>query len=251
MRPRRNFRLSPPNAAGAEFQGAPGRGGKKKKSNAANKLRTLLLGLTAAVVIGAAAILPRTAADAQIVQVGATDTVVSYTVDVKEASSSLKLVLYNDFTRREAQLSAGENSGNFEGLQPDMRYILAVESDSAFGGAAVETREVRTLSPDEVPVTALSAVEHECTCDVDGLFHFVMEFTDENGWWSQFEATLTDVDGNTAQCVFTDDVHGEQTIDVVGNDLVGNTATFTVSCMSTQNGESGERIVLYSTTVKI
>ena len=191
-------RAAASNASGKEFQGveessAPA---KKKRSRAANGVRTFLFGLTAAAVVTAAAVLPANAAEAQIVDLGATDTVISYTVDVKEMSGPLKLVLYNDFSRREAELFAGENSGKFADLQPDMRYTVAIESGTAFGGIALEKREVSTLSPEEVPVTELVSVSHECTCDVDGLFHFEMEFTDENGWWSAFEATLTDADGN-------------------------------------------------------
>lgn len=246
-------RAAASNASGKEFQGVEESSvpAKKKRSRAANGVRTFLFGLTAAAVVTAAAVLPANAAEAQIVDLGATDTVISYTVDVKEVSGPLKLVLYNDFSRREAELFAGENSGKFADLQPDMRYTVAIESGTAFGGIALEKREVSTLSPEEVPVTELVSVSHECTCDVDGLFHFEVEFTDENGWWSAFEATLTDADGNVARCIFTEDAHEAQTIDVVGNDLVGNMAEFSISCLSTENVEGGVRVVLYKETVKI
>lgn len=242
---------SPENITGSEFQNTSSATGKrkKKKSSFSHRIGTFILGITAAATIGVSAILPARSADAQIIELKATDTQITYRVSVSD--TDLRLVVYNDFTRREAELSEGENEGKIEGLQPDMRYTVAVQADYGFGDTSVTEQKIRTLTPEEASVTAMNSVTHECTCNVDGYFHFTMDFVDENGWWSQFEATLKDADGNIAKCAFTDDLHAEQKIDVVGNNLIGNTAEFTIACISTQNDEEGERIVLYSETVKI
>lgn len=116
-------------------------------------------------------------------------------------------------------------------------------------GVVARTMAERTVRTEaEAPVTQLLSVSHECTCNVDGLFHFTMEFVDEGRRWSDFSATLTDAAGNVAECVFTDDPHAPQTIGVVANGLVGNAAAFAIGC---RDAQSGEYITLYEAQVKI
>lgn len=71
-----------------------------------------------------------------------------------------------------------------------MSCTVAVVMPSAQGNI---TPDERTVSAYELPpVTRFLGVEHECICNVDGYFHFTLSFVDENGWWDNFRATLTD-----------------------------------------------------------
>ena len=169
------------------------------------------------------------------------------TVEVEEDAEGLIIVASNDFTRREASLSGGTNTGSFEGLKPNMSYKITVEQTSAFGGSIAE-ESVTTLTAEEAPVTALYSVTSECTCNIDGCFHFTMELVDEKGIWSEYEATLTDKKGTVSSCVFSQEITAEQVIDVVGAPLVGKTAQFVISCY---DSELGQRRQLYSAEVKI
>lgn len=244
------FNPRPSNAGGSEFQGAPEAPSPapsaKKKKPLQLKLTSFLVSATAVAVVGGTAIAPMFSPEASITSLSATDTQIAYSVEVEEGAQGLMLVAYNDFTRREVALTEGVNEGTFEGLKPQMRYTVAVEA-SGLGGTLAEER-VTTLSAEEAPVTALYAVSHECTCNVDGCFHFTMDFVDGRGIWSDFSATLTDKNGTVSECVFSEDLAQEQSIDVIGAPLVGREAQFVITCL---DAAQGVRVTLYSATVKI
>ena len=216
-----------------------------KKSSFADRAKRLLIGVAGAAVLVVAVVLPARGPKADFVRVEATDTAIYYEIEVPETETGAVLVAENDFTHREAALSPGVNAGVIDGLRPDMRYTLTVRGQGVVARTMAE-RMVRTEA--EAPVTQLLSVSHECTCNVDGLFHFTMEFVDEGRRWSDFSATLTDAAGNVAECVFTDDPHAPQTIGVVANGLVGNAAAFAIGC---RDAQSGEYITLYEAQVKI
>lgn len=198
---------------------------------------------------------------AEIVDVSVTDTAVHYDVTVEEGEN-LTVVLYNDFTRREAALTEGENSGTFEQLKPNVSYTLAVMGPASFGSErAVAERTVKTDEtektdepaplPPPAPVTVWRGITYGCTCAVDGYFHFTMDFDDPNGYFSDFSATLEDATGNVSVCVFKADLHAEQRIDVtLRAKLLGKTATFTLT-YRTADPSAPEEIVVYSVEVKI
>ncbi len=190
-------------------------------------------------------------ASASIVEYGGEYDRIFYHIEVV-GEGSVKAVLYNDFTERTVELNEGEHAGSFESLKPGLKYTLAVVQEGAFGDKTLIEKVVYTSKvPTYVPKTEWYGVSHECTCNVDGRFHFTMEFVDELGYYSDFKATLTDAQGNVGICTFTDDLKGEQSIDItVENYLVGNTATFVIACTSTEGGVSRE-IELYRSEVKI
>lgn len=173
------FNPRPSNAGGSEFQGAPEAPSPapsaKKKKPLQLKLTSFLVSATAVAVVGGTAIAPMFSPEASITSLSATDTQIVYSVEVEEGAHGLMLVAYNDFTRREVALTEGVNEGTFEGLKPQMRYTVAVEA-SGLGGTLAEER-VTTLSAEEAPVTALYAVSHECTCNVDGMTGIVIGLT--------------------------------------------------------------------------
>lgn len=247
---REEFNPSPSNAGGSEFQdgvqSAPSAA--KKKSASFDKIITkILVGGAAVVTVSGFVLAPATAPEVSFTSLRATDTRIDYTVEVEEDAEGLIIVASNDFTRREASLSGGTNTGSFEGLKPNMSYKITVEQTSAFGGSIAE-ESVTTLTAEEAPVTALYSVTSECTCNVDGNFRFTMELVDEKGIWSEFEATLTDKYGTVSSCVFSQEITAEQVIDVVGAPLLGKTPQFVISCY---DSELGQRRQLYSAEVKI
>ena len=242
------FNPRPTNAGGSEFQGAPSAPAKKKKSSLQLKITSFMVGTAAVAVVGGTELVPLFSPEAEITALTATDTAITYTVNVEEEDAEgLIVVAYKDFVRREAPLGAGLNEGVFKDLKPQMRYTVAVENTSGMGGT-VARDSIVTLSPDKVPVTALYSVSHECTCNIDGCFHFTMELEDGRGIWSEYAASLTDKNGTVSECVFTDDISAEQSIDVVGAHLVGQEARFAITCYdSSVEG----RITLYECKVKI
>lgn len=223
---------------------------KKKKSSSSSKLTSFTVALAAVATVAVATTAPSSSVSAEISEYAASNTSISYCVEAETGDRPLKIVLYNDFTRREALLTSGSNAGEFTELHEDMEYTVAVVGNFGFGEKNIDERKIRTLRSDEMPVTAFRSITHECTCDVDGFFHFALDFIDENGFWSDFGATLTDSKGNIARCDFGDP-SDRQKIDVAGNDLLGTSALFEVYCTSYENSERGERIVLYSAEVAI
>lgn len=245
------FNVFPDNPQGMEFakeretakpKKQRGKGGGK----GAGILSAFFTSIVAVAVIGVSAGVPAAGAKAEFLEVWATDTSIGYQIAVEESPKPLKIVAYNDFTRREFDLETGENVGFFLDLQPDMRYIVAIQGNFGFGAQTLSETEVKTDKLRPPLVTEWRGITHECTCNIDGYFRFTMDFIDENGIWSDFEATLTDEYGNAAACRFTADVHGEQQIDVIGNKLIGSAATFVVGCIA-----NGEKTELYRAQVKI
>ncbi len=222
------------NAAGEEF-GSESKTAAKKAcgKNVAGTVSNIVKSFFAVAVVAAVTVTSAVTTNnvsAEFVSLAATDAAVSYTVNVK-GDTDAELVVFNDFTRREVALENGENTGEVSGLKPNMKYTVAVVYQSAVGERTVIQDSVYTEKYAVAePLSAFYSISHECTCNIDGYFHFTVDFTDENGYWSDFTASLEDEYGNTSYCAFTDDIREEQSIDVVIKaGLKGNTATFLFS----------------------
>lgn len=203
---------------------------KKQNQNSISNIFKGFFAVVVTLVVAVVAVSMSVDVSAQFVSLSVTDTSILYNVNF-EGDKDAQLVVCNDFTRREVALEEGENEGEITGLKPNMKYTVAVVCKSGFVEKTVVEQSVRT---DKYAASALVSefysIEHICTCNVDGCFHFTLGFIDENGWWSDFSASLTDAYGNVSYCVFTDDVHAEQSIDVaLKAGLLGNSATFTLS----------------------
>ena len=122
---------------------------KSKKANQ-KKLQTTLLKLvavcTGTTVFVASGVIPLENAEVEFLSVEATQSSVSYVVEVQE--EGLLLELTNDFTKRKVSLTSGLNEGEIEGLVSNMRYILKIYTEK---GICVETYEVRTMKDAEKP----------------------------------------------------------------------------------------------------
>jgi len=225
---------------------------KKDKTVKSAKKITSLVTAAAALVATVTIIAPKvigagkTEVDFSLVRL--TDTSVEYDISLtNRTSKTLTAVLYNDFTERETVIDGDFISLEETSLQPGMSYTLAVRR----GYSTVAKTSFSTMRTENAPQTKLISVDRACACSVDGTFHFTIDFVDENGWWSDFEATLTDTEGNVSECVFTNDLKGLQTIEVSDSDLKGMVATFRITCLSRENSEDGERIVLFESEEEI
>lgn len=206
--------------------------------------------VTVTVAVAVIAVSASADVNAEFLSLSVTDTALSYAVNY-EGDRNAELVVYNDFTRRKVALKNGENEGEVSGLKSDMKYTVAIVYQSGLGEKSVIEQMVRT-DKYAARKTELYAVEHECKCNVDGYFHFRLDFIDENARWTQFAAFLEDEYGNVSYCIFNEDVHAEQVIDVaLKAGLLGKSATFTVTCKTAEPVAGADTLVLYSATVLI
>lgn len=223
----------------------------KKKTSQISKALTKILTAAVATIAAVVVILPIVTDDSTEVnfaEMSVTDTAVSYNIVLENWSGKeYDLVLYNDFTERTEKLASENFSGEQDGLKPNMTYTLAVKS----GIKTLAETTVKTMRSEDMPVTQFNSVSRACACSVDGTFHFTMNFIDENGWWTDFKATLTDFSGNVSECVFTEDLHGLQTIEVTDSPLLGTSATFRITCTSYENNPDGETITLWESEEEI
>lgn len=237
----------------AEGNGAaPAQRKKRSSSNRSARLLSALLAAAAAVAVTASVVI--TPAPQVTVSASASDTTVDYFVTTD--GEGLSVVLTNDLTRREFPLKQGENNGVFADLKPGLQYTVAVVSEQFYGERVLAQTTVRTLTqpppPVHVPVSEFRSLTSKCMCGIDGYFHFTMDFIDEKGCYSDFAASLTDAFGNTSQCVFSDDLHAEQRIDVaLSGNLLGSTATFVLTCTYTDDDGNVSTLTLCDQTVKI
>lgn len=228
----------------------------KKKTKTVSKLFMTFAAAISAVLVGTAVV---NTDSTQVIfhELTATDKAIIYSIELANRSDKeLSLVISNQFTNRVKTIEEVEFSGIEYGLKSNMTYSVEVKS----GNKTIAERSVRVLKPEEMPRTEFYSVDTECTCNVDELFRFTMNFVDDNYYWYGFSATLTDCYGTTATCLFNADPHSEQTINVVENNLFSDEnrpATLIITCKSDEPDENGvfpdqpKEIVLYTAEVII
>ncbi len=226
-----------------ESNASPARA-KKRRNQALTSLAGFAVAATVAVAgVTAFSSLPATA------ELSATAMHTSVAYEVTAEGEGLDVVLFNDFVRFTQPLEAGANSGVFGELLPNVEYTVAVVGETSFGEKTVASTKVRTTkTPD--PVTEWRGVDYQCLCGYDGYFHFTMDFTDENGYFTDFEASVTDSFGTVSRCVFTEDLHAEQFIDICNEVSLYKQGVFRLTCRSTEHGES-ETVVLCEVSFEI
>lgn len=232
---------------------------KAKKKTGAMTLSSMMALVAVAGVVSATAIVGDYNVDASILSLYAADTYISYYVEIVETDVQLSMILKNDFTYREQILDeemGGE--GNFEDLKPNMKYELALVAKTKGGDKTISKKTVRTKELISEPITEFYGADYECTCEVDGMFRFTMNFIDENGYWYNFYAEIIDSENNVAY-VSIDDPFAQQSIDlaeggIVGKTeggIVGKTVTFRIYCTSVLSVESDGTFELYNVQVEL
>lgn len=147
------------------------------------------------------------------------------------------------------QLAEGETvAGSVHGLNAGARYDIVVKS----GSDTVTSRSVTTATK---RVTQLYSVSSKCQCAVDGTFRLRVDFIDENGFRTEFRATLTDMFGNRSACDFSDAPTEEHALAVESAGMRGDRATLRIVCTTTAPDENGSRdpreFVLFEEEVNI
>ena len=109
----------------------------------------------------------------------------------------------------EKQLATGENV--------TVKYVLNLRG---LVGLDVERLFDRYVVKIDKCTSKFHDVTGHCDCGKDGYYHFLMNFEDDAGLFTDFEAYIEDDFGNKATCMFTDNLHEEQGIFVL--DLQGS-----------------------------
>lgn len=164
------------NVDGKEFNKASGSAsgtGKKKSSN--SRILSLSASMLAVVTAVSGGLFSSTSAKADIIDVYATDTEITWSANVESADGSLTIVAYNDFTHRETALIEGVNEGTFSGLQENMQYKIVIYGKATFGKKVLSERKIRTKKSEDMPVSQRWSIPYELTCHLDGYFRFTTD----------------------------------------------------------------------------
>lgn len=165
-----------PNVDGKEFNKTSGSAfgtGKKKSSN--SRILSLSASMLAVVTAVSGGLFSSTTARADIIDVYATDTEITWRANVERADGSLTIVAYNDFTHRETDLIEGVNEGTFSELQENMQYKIVIYGKAAFGKKVLSERKIRTKKSEDMPVSQRWSIPYELTCTLDGCFRFTTD----------------------------------------------------------------------------
>lgn len=119
---------------------------KKKKLESVSKIITTFATMISAIfLVGAVGTLlpPKDNIIAEIHEVYATEHNVSFFITIEEFDNNdnVYVVLYNDFTNRKLLIQEQAFQGNFEDLQKDMTYTLAVKK----GSKTITSVKVKTV----------------------------------------------------------------------------------------------------------
>lgn len=228
------------------FSDGPQKRGAKAGSSAA-KLTAIMTSSAAVIIFGGSLLTGVSKPDVRVNDVWADYYNVGYSVSVSD--EDCKIELSNYFELHVQDLQKGENVGTFDNLTPNMEYTLTVYKKSGLGGKTkLEEQTISTSPTSPAKVTKLNGVETECKCAVDGYFYFSMDLVDENGYYSNFRAVLTDFEGNAREISF-DDPNRARRILVRGgtSPFFGGKdrpATLEIFCTTAEHGEN-KQITLY------
>lgn len=177
-------------------------------------------------------------------EVVASEDTIWYTVSLEglQGDETITVDLTNRFTDRSSTVGGDGDSGSQTGLKPGMTYTLTLRDGShVLSSVTVETqREVETFFHFE---------GGECTCLIDGMFHFSAEIID-GGVQHGFTATLTDWYGNVSTATI-DPEAGEYSLPVAGAGLLGDTAVLRITCIQDLEDGGTELVVLHESEYTI
>ena len=118
----------------------------KKPKGIAKALTTFATMVSATVlcIAGTENILPTTSVNAQIEETWTTESEIYYYISFSEynGEDDVYVVLYNDFTNRSHKVEDSSCSGEFEHLQANMSYTLAVKQ----GSTVITSKKIKTIN---------------------------------------------------------------------------------------------------------
>ena len=100
----------------------------KPKPERTTNVVSRLLSVAAILAIVTALMIPSVTVKAEFVSVSCTDTTIAYEIFVEDLSedSNVSVVIYNDFIRFEESVDGQSFKGEFDGLKPNFRYVIAI-----------------------------------------------------------------------------------------------------------------------------
>ena len=117
----------------------------------------------------------------------------------------------------------------------DLKGMVGLDVERLFGRFTTEYKNEEAYFED---------FSYYSNWEVDGCFYFQMNFKDDAGLFSEFEAYIEDGFGNKAYCTFSENPHDEQKI-FIGN-LQGSTGKFYINYK-----ENGEPTTVGPTSVEL
>lgn len=117
--------------------------------------------------------------------------------------------IYVDAEKIQEKLDAGDNVRVEYRL--DLKGMVGLNVERAFDSYVFQIDKF---------VSEIESVDMKCQCNIDGCYHFKINYSDPLGKFENFEAWIEDEQGNIAVCEFSDDPHEEQKIFV--NDLTSS-----------------------------
>lgn len=178
------------------------------------------------------------------------DTYIDYNLELTEYVDDLTIVLSNDFTNRKVSVTDANEKGSFNDLKMDTSYTISVVKKTTFSKETLIKEKLKTSKYIE-RTTKFNSVTYECKCSIDGYFYFSMDLIDENNFFSNYKATLTDSYGNTSSVEFSNP-NVEQKIEVYEHGIKGeeDSVDFVITCDSVESG-STKNITLYEKKVTV
>lgn len=209
----------------------------KKSSKADSSLMSRISAFFITIVAAVTIVVPATTSSKLTIKFSdaiVTDTTISYEVLIDgDTDLDLYVLVSNDFTKRKMPITGNLTEQTVENLKPNMKYKISVMSDGTLSDSVLAEMEVKTLSIEDYRLSRFNGCKTECRCHIDGYFYFTMDFVDNIGSFTDFEATLTDTNNNVSNCEFNYDLHAEQKISVKEAGLTGNSGTLLITCLVT------------------
>ncbi|MCQ2799683.1 MAG: hypothetical protein MJ228_02810 [Bacilli bacterium] len=221
-----------------------------KRRNILSLMTGSLVTVVAAAVVGVTGLL-NVSMSASFEDVIYQDGNIHYVINVDGMTEKEKLTTYVELDGKQIELISitdEDSDGKVEGdFAVDMDYVkekldsgdkkveyrftlkgmVGLDVERAFDSYVVKIEEVTSTFTD---------VDMWCNCGVDGYYYFKMNFVDDFGLFSNFQASIRDASGNVSYCTFEDDLHAEQRIYVA--DLSGMKGTLEIKYDA--NGSSVE-----------
>ena len=178
---------------------------------------------------------------------------IQYSINVKELTSKENLTIYQSRDTKKLDPIVYKNidmkEGVIEGVIPvDQDYIQRqlASSDNVSIKYVLELRGLVGLDVERLFdrwvvridkfTSEFKDITGYCNCGVDGYYYFTMNFTDDGGLFSNFEAYITDdfyetaseqeKEKHIAYCTLSENLHDEQRIFVL--DLQGSRGTLVI-----------------------
>lgn len=212
-----------------EYGGISESGSRNRKKK--TKLFQALTTTTTTLIVGGALIgvtnLVNVNMDASFMSLTFEDSLIKYELNVKDVKDDNELIIYL-YDESENEIAVHQVT---EDIKDDV-ILGAIEIDIESISSSLENNEVityyaelkgdvgldieRSFDRYRLEISSLTSVfnlvTHRCNCSEDGYYYFKMDFVDDYGLFTDFNAYIIDAGGNEFKCELSDNLHEEQRI---------------------------------------